>query len=278
MIKVYRFAIKRTTGKYDMVIRSSSISTFKSTEELVDSLKETGISIFTKLSENTSISFCSNQSSLDVLLIVSENAMNEFDKLFVKYYMVIDKLVFDIAKKLINSSHIVKISDKEEMYVYAESLRTSVESILKWINTIGTWTQMADVGRDVSEFKDFLDSINGLKQKPDDYNESDICGWPKATIPQPMFSNNDGSHRFGEYNIPSVAPHLIKISESNNSKAVKVFKFNTDCVDEFEASINQYISSRKVVSINTEVVNNIIIVIVLTEEEQNENRSRNTLH
>lgn len=276
MIKVYRFAIARTNGEYDMTIKSSSISTFKNIEELVESLKETDISILTKLSENTSISFYSNQSSLNVLLIVSESAMNEFDKLFVKYYMVIDKLVFDIVKKLINSGRRVKISDKEEMCIYAESLKTSLDSILKWINTVGTWTQMADVAIDVNNFKDYLDSIDKLKLG--DNIESNNYKWCKGTIPQPMFSNNDGSHRFGECDIPSVAPHLIKISEANNSKAVKVFKFNTDCVDEFEASINQYISSRKVVSINTDVVNNIIIVIVLTEEEQNENRSRNTLY
>ena len=277
MIKVYRFAIARTNGEYNMTIKSSSISTFKNIEELVESLKETDISILTKLSENTSISFYSNQSSLNVLLIVSESAMNEFDKLFVKYYMVIDKLVFDIVKKLINSGRRVKISDKEEMYIYAESLKTSLDSILKWINAVGTWTQMADVAIDVNNFKDYLDSIDKLKLG--DNIESNNYKWCKGTIPQPMFSNNDGSHRFGDYNIdPTTAPRLVKVSESNNSKAVKVFKFNTDCVDEFEASINQYISSRKVVSINTEVVNNIIIVIVLTEEEQNENRSRNTLY
>lgn len=277
MIKVYRFAITRTNGEYDMTIKSSSISTFKNIEELVESLKETDISILTKLSENTSISFYSNQSSLNVLLIVSESAMNEFDKLFVKYYMVIDKLVFDIVKKLINRGRRVKISDKEEMYIYAESLKTSLDSILKWINTVGTWTQMADVAIDVNNFKDYLDSIDKLKLG--DNIESNNYKWCKGTIPQPMFSNNDGTHRFGDYNIdPTTAPRLVKVSEANNSKAVKVFKFNTDCVDEFEASINQYISSRKVVSINTEVVNNIIIVIVLTEEEQNENRSRNTLY
>lgn len=268
MIKVYRFAIARTNGEYDMTIKSSSISTFKNIEELVESLKETDISILTKLSENTSISFYSNQSSLNVLLIVSESAMNEFDKLFVKYYMVIDKLVFDIAKKLINSGRRVKISDKEEMYVYAESLKTSLDSILKWINTVGTWTQMADVGRDISEFKDFLDSINGIKQRPYDYIESNNYKWCKGTIPQPMFSNNDGTHRFGDYDIdPTTAPRLVKISEVHNTKVVKVFKLDTDRINEFEASINQYISSRKVLSISTEVINNIIIVIVLTEKE-----------
>lgn len=268
MIKVYRFAIARTNGEYDMTIKSSSISTFKNIEELVESLKETDISILTKLSENTSISFYSNQSSLNVLLIVSESAMNEFDKLFVKYYMVIDKLVFDIAKKLINSGRRVKISDKEEMYVYAESLKTSLDSILKWINTVGTWTQMADVGRDISEFKDFLDSINDIKQRPYDYIESNNYKWCKGTIPQPMFSNNDGTHRFGDYDIdPTTAPRLVKISEVHNTKVVKVFKLDTDRINEFEASINQYISSRKVLSISTEVINNIIIVIVLTEKE-----------
>lgn len=275
MLRVYSFTVScRNAEISGMMINHSSILDFKNKEELIDSFRGSSVQVLENISldiENMSIAVRLNQFTICVLLIVSNPAIDKFNTLFGKYYSNIYPLVFSVAEKVISDGCDIKISEDRSIPVYMESLKKSVDSIVKHFNSHDSWFR-GNVISDVDSFKSCLNSESNQT------NDNDGYKWCKGTIPQPMFSNNDGSHRFGEYNIPSVAPHLIKISESNNSKAVKVFKFNTDCVDEFEASINQYISSRKVVSINTEVVSNIIIVIVLTEEEQNENRSRNTLY
>lgn len=264
MIKVYGFKVSRDEWN-TIALSNDSMSVFENREELAKSFKGINVDVLAKISDNTSLSLYSDPSDVTVLLMLSGDAVDKFDKLFIKYYNAIYKLVTDVAEKAVVYGHVVRTDSGKEVCVYAEYLKASVDSIIKEVNANGSLSQMADVAIDVNKFKDYLDSLDKLKSGNN--IESNNYKWSKGTIPQSMFNNTDGAHRFGEYDIPSVEPRLIKISEANNSKVVKVFKFNTDCVDEFEASINQYVSSRKVVSINTEVVNNIIIVIVLTEEK-----------